>query len=85
MKHREHSGIHLYPRGPLFLTKLSSIVTCRAGASRAATTTPLALELKRGEAVRIGDFWTRVSSEVRFTSTYFAKFGTVADKRWSAC
>jgi hypothetical protein len=65
VKHREHSGVHLYPRGPLFLTKLSGVVTCRAAASRAGTSTPLALELKRGEAVRIGDFWTRVSSEVR--------------------
>ncbi|KAG5175688.1 hypothetical protein JKP88DRAFT_256808 [Tribonema minus] len=64
IKHKEHGTVLLYPRGATFLTRLSGAVRIGPGERVATTSAPLAAELRRGEAVRIGDRWARVSCEV---------------------
>ena len=54
----------LYPRGTPFLTQLSGEVTAQAGQQVVSTTADLRLEVRRGDAVRIGSHnwdWYRVS------------------------
>ncbi|CAM9346615.1 unnamed protein product [Chrysoparadoxa australica] len=64
VKNKELSTLLLYPRGPVFLTKLRGEVSIEYGKSVAKCTEPLYTEIRRGEAVKLGEHWTRVSSEV---------------------
>ncbi len=64
IKHKEHNTVLLYPRGEKFLTELSGTVSIEPRSKMATTTEPLSIELRRGEAVRLGKQWVRVSSEV---------------------
>lgn len=57
--------INLYPRGELFLTQLPGKVKVGARATVAMTQEDMNLHIRRGEAVRVGDLWFRVSSEAR--------------------
>ena len=68
IKHKEHNTVQLYPRGAHFLTSLSGLVRVQPGVKLAQTSEQLALELKRGEAVKLGDCWVRVSCEVCVTA-----------------
>lgn len=58
-----HSLI-LYPRGPKFLTRLSGIVTATPGDQLVKTSASLTDEVRRGEAIKVGNHWYRVSSAV---------------------
>ncbi|CAN0511951.1 unnamed protein product, partial [Discosporangium mesarthrocarpum] len=53
-----------YPRGDLFLVELPGTVKVAAGEKLAFSEEDLSLHLRRGEAVRLGATWYRVSSEV---------------------
>ncbi len=64
VKHKEHNTVLLYPRGEKFLTELGGTVSVEPKSKVATTTEPLSVELRRGEAVRLGKQWVRVSSEV---------------------
>jgi hypothetical protein len=64
VKHKEHNTTLLYPRGATFLTELSGVVSVMPGKKEAKTTAVLDEEIRRGEAVRLGDHWMRVSTEV---------------------
>lgn len=56
--------INLYPRGDMFLTHLPGKVKIPCNLSVAMTQEDMNKYIRRGEAVRLGDTWFRVSSEV---------------------
>lgn len=56
--------INLYPRGENFLTELPGAVKIDHGSGVALTHEDMNTHIRRGEAVRLGKEWFRVSSEV---------------------
>lgn len=55
-------GVVLYPRGPMFLCKLPGEVVAPLGRSSISTTAPLHEDIRRGDAIRVGSSWFRVST-----------------------
>lgn len=65
IKNKELKSLVLYPRGRPFLVELSAPVTARPGEVSVTTAAPLKGEMRRGEAVKIGDYWYRVSTSAK--------------------
>lgn len=67
VKNKELKSLVLYPRGEPFLSKLSGTVTATPtglNAHRIKTSVDLRGEIRRGEAIQVGDYWYRVGSSV---------------------
>lgn len=62
--HVGRDRINLYPRGDPFLTELPGAVKVAKGSGVAMTRDDMKKHIRRGEAVRLGEEWFRVSSEV---------------------
>lgn len=58
----------LYPRRASFLTELSGHVTLTVGSSIVQTSADLRAEIRRGDAILLGDSWFRVSSVISTSS-----------------
>ncbi|CAM9288168.1 unnamed protein product [Sphacelaria rigidula] len=72
-RHTRSGRINLYPRGEMFLTHLPGKVKIPSQLSVAMTQEDMNKYIRRGEAVRLGDAWFRVSSEVLGTQTQRSK------------
>jgi hypothetical protein len=59
-----YNSLVLYPRGQPFLTRLSGTVSATPGQQMVRTSADLQKELRRGEAVQVGEFWYRVGSAI---------------------
>ncbi|KAG9400780.1 hypothetical protein AC1031_010218 [Aphanomyces cochlioides] len=51
-----------FPRGELFLSELSGVAVVELGSYIAATKEDITTEIRRGDAVKVGDHWFRVSA-----------------------
>mmetsp|Transcript_36699 Transcript_36699/g.63335 ORF Transcript_36699/g.63335 Transcript_36699/m.63335 type:complete len:397 (-) Transcript_36699:5-1195(-) len=60
----EFKSLVLYPRGRPFLTKLSGTVTATPGQQLVKTSTDFRTEIRRGEAIQVGEYWYRVGSAI---------------------
>lgn len=63
-----NQDIVLYPRKKPFLTELSGEVTLTSGSSIVQTSADLRHEIRRGDAILLGDLWFRVSSVISTSS-----------------
>ena len=54
----------LFPRNEPFLSKLSGTVTAIPGKQLVDTNQSLISEIKRGEAIKVDEYWYRISSSV---------------------
>ena len=63
-KNKEKQCLVLYPRGERFLSRLSGTVTATPGQQIIATSANLCEEIRRGEAIKVDDYWYRVDSAV---------------------
>jgi hypothetical protein len=64
LKNPEKKDCVLFPRGKQFLVRMSGTVTVTRRSFTLQTTTDLRPEIRRGDAIRVGDYWFRVSSQV---------------------
>jgi hypothetical protein len=64
-KNSEKKSMVLFPRGQAFLTKLTGDVTAKPSSNLVETSHNVQNEIRRGDAVRVGDSWFRVSSAIR--------------------
>eukprot|EP01039_Chlorochromonas_danica_P006270 gene6270-6912_t len=65
IKNKEAKTLVLYPRGTPFYSQLSGTVTARPGDLLVTTSLPLQTEIRRGEAIKIGDYWYRLSTAIK--------------------
>lgn len=63
-KNKEKQTLVLYPRGDRFYSRLSGTVTATPGEQIIATSANLCEEIRRGEAIQVGDCWYRVDSTI---------------------
>lgn len=56
-KNKKAKDTVLYPRGSSFLTKLSGSAVCAPDHDYVTTTKDLTAEIRRGDAVRVGESW----------------------------
>ena len=61
---RELKSLVLHPRGQPFYTALGGTVTAKPGEQIVSTSVDLRPEVRRGEAVKVGESWYRVSSVI---------------------
>lgn len=54
----------IYPRGQAFYTELSGTVTATPGDLHVKTSKSLLNEIRRGEAIKVGEYWYRVSCAI---------------------
>lgn len=66
-KNKEAKDIVLFPRGPKFLTPLSGSVTAYPMRNLIRTSDDLTNEVRRGDAVYVGENWYRVASAISST------------------
>lgn len=64
VSNKELKSLVLHPRGEPFYTKLSGTVSATPGNQAITTSADLRREIRRGEAVKVGDSWYRVSSVI---------------------
>jgi len=64
IKNKDSKTLVLYPRGKAFLTGLSGQITAIPARQSVTTTITAKDEIRRGEAIRIGHEWYRVSCAV---------------------
>ena len=63
-KNKEKQCLVLYPRGDRFFSKLSGTVTATPGQQCIVTSTSLCEEIRRGEAIKVDEYWYRVDSAI---------------------
>ncbi|EGZ23905.1 hypothetical protein PHYSODRAFT_325079 [Phytophthora sojae] len=69
LKNADKGAEVYYSRGPAFLVDLSGVATVEAGSYLAHSSQEITGEIRRGDALRIGDNWFRVSAAVKSSST----------------
>ncbi|POM69628.1 hypothetical protein PHPALM_14064, partial [Phytophthora palmivora] len=69
LKNADKGAEVYYSRGPTFLVDLSGVATVEAGSYLAHSSQDLTGEIRRGDALRVGDNWFRVSAAVKSSST----------------
>lgn len=65
LKNADKGAEVYYSRGPAFLVDLSGVATVEAGSYLAHSSQEITGEIRRGDALRIGDNWFRVSAAVK--------------------
>lgn len=68
-KNKEAKDIVLFPRGPKFLTPLSGTVTAYPMSHLIRTSEDLRNEIRRGDAIYVGENWYRVASAISSTKS----------------
>jgi hypothetical protein len=58
----------LFPRGEAFLSTLAGTVTARPGQQQIDTNEDLTVDIRRGDAIRVGGNWFRVASAIKKSS-----------------
>jgi hypothetical protein len=69
LKNAENGSEVYYPRGQPFLVDLSGVATVEPGCYYAHANHDITQEVRRGDAIRVGDHWLRVSAAVKSTSS----------------
>lgn len=65
VENKEKKTLVLFTRGPQYFSALSGTVVANPGEQNITTSEDLTKEIRRGEAVLVGQFWYRVSSAVK--------------------
>lgn len=65
IRNKELKSLVIYPRGTPFYVTLSGTVRANPGVQNIHTSLPLSSEIRRGESIKVGDFWYRVSSATK--------------------
>ncbi|GLD92950.1 hypothetical protein PINS_up001542 [Pythium insidiosum] len=85
LKNAENGSEVYYPRGQAFLVDVSGVATVEPGSCYAHSSQDVSNELRRGDAIRIGDHWLRVSAAVKTSSSARpAPFAGMASKSVSS-
>eukprot|EP01031_Cornospumella_fuschlensis_P031078 gene31078-37561_t len=65
IRNKELKSLVIYPRGTPFFVTLSGTVRASPGVQSIHTSLPLFNEIRRGESIKVGDEWYRVSSATK--------------------
>ncbi|TMW63222.1 hypothetical protein Poli38472_002163 [Pythium oligandrum] len=69
LKNAENGAEVFYPRGMQFLVDVSGVATVEPGCYYAHSTVDISGEVRRGDAIRVGDQWFRASAAVKTNSS----------------
>lgn len=69
IKNVEKGADVFYPRGTPYLVDVSGVATVEPGSYYAHSSQDVTEELRRGDSVRVGDQWARVSAAIKTSSS----------------